>query len=124
MLNAIPKTDEGEFSEITGISKQIAVINIPKDWWYVKYSYEFNQSVKSLKLLTLNSDAKMVKKNYELPKPNYWEIKQGDYRSRAEKSKLIESKKIKKKLEVISLTAVIILSIILVSFLSSILTKI
>lgn len=124
MLNAIPKTDEGEFSEITGISKQIAVINIPKDWWYVKYSYEFNQSVKSLKLLTLNIDAKMVKKNYELPKPNYWEIKQGDYRSRAEKSKLIESKKIKKKLEVISLTAVIILSIILVSFLSSILTKI
>jgi hypothetical protein len=124
MLNAIPRTDENELSEITGNSKKIAVINLPSDWWYVKYSYEFNRPVKNLKLLSLNNDAKMIKKNYELPKPNYWEIKQGDYRSRAEKSKLIESKKFKKKLEVISLTAVIILSIILVSFLSSILTKI
>jgi hypothetical protein len=124
MLNAIHRTDENEFSEITGNSKQIAVINLPNNWWYVKYSYEFNQPVKNLKLLTLNNDAEMIKNNYELPKPNYWEIKQGDYRSRAEKSKLIESKKFKKKLEVISLTAVIILSIILVSILSSILTKI
>ncbi len=124
MLNVVPKNSENEYTPFTEEEKLIAVIDLPFDWWYVKNSYEINIPVKNLKLLTLKGDTKMVQKSSALPKPNYWEIKQGDYRSRAEKSKLIESKKFKKRLEVISLTAVIIISIILVSVLSSFLTRI
>ena len=124
MLNVVSKISENDFSSFTEDEKLIAVIDIPLDWWYVKNSYEFNVPVKNLKLLSLKSDKKMKEKYSALPKPNYWEIKQGDYRSRAEKSKLIESKKFKKRLEIISLTTVIIISIILVSILSSFLTRI
>jgi hypothetical protein len=124
MLNVVPKISENEFTSLAEYEKLIAVIDLPNDWWYVKNSYDFNSPVKNLKLLSLKGDTKMTRTNSELPKPNYWEIKQGDYRSRAEKSKLIESKKNKKKLEIISLTAVIIISIILVSVLSSFLTRI
>ncbi len=124
MLNVVSKISENDFSSYTEDEKLIAVIDIPLDWWYVKNSYEFNVPVKNLKLLSLKSDKKMKEKYSALPKPNYWEIKQGDYRSRAEKSKLIESKKFKKRLEIISLTTVIIISIILVSILSSFLTRI
>lgn len=124
MLNVVSKISENDFSSFTEDEKLIAVIDIPLDWWYVKNSYEFNVPVKNLKLLSLKSDKKMKEKYSALPKPNYWEIKQGDYRSRAEKSKLIESKKFKKRLEIISLTTVIVISIILVSILSSFLTRI
>jgi hypothetical protein len=124
MFNIVPKISDNELIPFTEDDNLIAVIDLPLNWWYVKNSYDFNSPVKNLRLLSLKGDTKMTKTKSELPKPNYWEIKQGDYRSRAEKSKLIESKKYKKKLEIISLTAVIIISIILVSVLSSILTRI
>ena len=80
-------------------TKQTAVVNIPLDWWYTISTFEIIEPkpvAKVYKLAEINTPTERVKR---LPRTKYWEIRQGDYRSKAEESKMLNRRKHKARNE-------------------------
>ena len=102
----------------------IAIVNLPVDWWYIKNSYDIFSAKPALEIFQINNQALERNTNKELPRSSYWDIKHGDYRSKAEKSKLIKSKELKTKLEKLGLYFVIVLSAVITGLVSSLIAKI
>ena len=103
----------------------IAIVNLPVDWWYIKNSYDIFSAKPTLEIFQINNPALVRNNNEEeLPSSSYWDIKHGDYRSKAEKSKLIKSKELKTKLEKLGLYFVIVLSAVITGLVSSLIAKI
>ncbi len=89
-------------------------INLPENWWQSDHSYQtILKDKKNLKTIDIQDNLN----KYSLPKPNYWEIKQGDYRKKCRATKNFYNIHIKKDLLSVSFTiAVIISALIIIAF--------
>lgn len=92
MLNDINVVEEKEFSERVNLT-------IPKDWWTISASYpilnENHKTSGKIKLIRLTD---FNRKKIEIPKPNYWDISQGDYFVQQESNSFYENLNFRKKL--------------------------
>lgn len=105
-------------------NKIINTVTIPEGWWNSFSTFDFISEKESAPIFNLHRERKPAPLSNTLPLTNYWKIRQGDYRSKADKSKLVKNKKQKKILDLITLISAVIISTALTLAVSFIIAKV
>lgn len=116
MIEPIVMRLEDKRTELKGTvqrNRKTIEINIPPDWWYTISTFELTVPKTIAPVYRLPEIKNSVDRIKRLPKTNYWEIRNGDYRSKAEESKLINRRKNKKMSNTIGLIAMLILTTVI-----------
>ena len=105
-------------------NKRIESVFIPDGWWSSYSTFDFiteKEPAPIFKLDPPKSPSRMIE---SLPQTKYWKIRQGDYRSKADRSKLTYNKKQKKIIDLITLFSAIIITTAITLAVSFIIAKI
>lgn len=98
-------------------------INLPADWWNSDHSYQSILKDKQIKK-TLNSSNNYNKFRLKVPKPNYWEIKHGDYKKKGEAKTKLDNLHFKKDLLSASFSIAVIISVLIIIAFSYLIARI
>ncbi len=120
-LNALPKLHLYNQTIIRNNEKaELKIITIPNDWWCTQTSYDSFLPKHKAEIIPLNTLGDLPNKKFILPKPNYWEIKQGDYHRREHEKDILYYRNVENIIHKIGFAAVIIISVIITFFISNI----
>lgn len=122
-LIQLKRTQPEEFLIDNNSPEELSTIVIPDDWWYIKNSYDSYYHKDELKIIELNKTIKPTVKT-ELPKRNYWDINQGDYRVKEEYKTMHNRAELRKFINKTLLAFTLALTAIAVAAFASVITKI
>ncbi len=133
-VSGVKRIEDRKLEEISAVQKikKTAEVKLPDDWWYSVSTFEVLIPKKSSPVYRLTQTTSPYKHNEagvqaerikRLPRTKYWEIRQGDYRSKAEESKMLNRRKNKARNELIGLSLTTIFSTILVIIISYLIAR-
>ncbi len=88
-------------------------IILPSNWWHSDHSYQSLIKNKQIEK-TPHFKRELDSYKYSLPKPNYWEIKQGDYKKKCEAKYNLDNINIKKDLLSAGFSIAVIVSVLII----------
>ncbi len=99
-------------------NKDVFTVNIPAGWWISISSFDIITPKTTPKIYKLDSKNDIAANQKSLPRTKYWEIRQGDYRSKAEQSKMLDRRKNRRRNQFIELSLTTLISTVIVLLIS------